>query len=124
MSVYRDALHTYGIEFRNHEHSIDYTVNITDNKIEGHSSKYLIAAINDTALNGVKGAGSGTINISGNTANIGEITKGTVPIFVEEKNAADTLRGNVTVSDNDITIKKNNGVAEAYSLSETRKLTP
>lgn len=116
LSVYRDALHTYGIEFRNHEHSIDYTVNITDNTIEGTSSKYLIAAINDTALDGKNGAGSGTINISGNTANIGEIVKGTVPIYVEEKNASDTLRGSVTVSDNDITINKTNGVVEGVQL--------
>lgn len=116
LSVYRDALHTYGIEFRNHEHSIDYTVDITDNVIEGESSKYLIAAINDTALDGAKGAGSGTINISGNTADIGEIARGTVPIYVEEKNASDTLRGSVTVSDNDITIGKLKGAVEGVQL--------
>ncbi|PSJ79443.1 right-handed parallel beta-helix repeat-containing protein [Neisseria iguanae] len=116
LAVYRDALHTYGIEFRNHEHAIDYTANITGNTIEGTSSKYLIAAINDTSQRGVKGAGSGTINISGNTAKIGEIVKGTVPIYVEEKNASDTLRGSVTVSDNDITINKTNGVVEGVQL--------
>lgn len=116
LTVYQDAMQTYGIEFRNHEHSIDYTLDITGNNISGSSSRYLIAAINDTSLDGKEGAGSGTVNISGNSAKIDQIVAGTVPVYVEEKGTSSILRGSVTVSQNDIAVAKSNGVVEGIQL--------
>ncbi|WP_233568294.1 right-handed parallel beta-helix repeat-containing protein [Neisseria chenwenguii] len=116
LDVLNKAMQTYAIEFRNYEHSIDYTANITGNTITGEATRYLIAVLNDTSLNKVAGAGSGTINISGNTAEIGEILNGSVAVYVQESGMTDTLRGSVTVSDNNLTIGKSNGTVEAIQL--------
>ena len=83
LAVYQNNIHTYAIEYRNHERDMDYTLNITNNHISGDSSKYLIGIINDTGRQSGKGAGSGTINISGNTADIGRIAPGTMPIYIQ-----------------------------------------
>ena len=39
LAVYQNHIQTYGIEFRNHENKMDYTLNITDNKIDGESNQ-------------------------------------------------------------------------------------
>ncbi|WP_416190909.1 right-handed parallel beta-helix repeat-containing protein [Neisseria sp. CCUG12390] len=114
LDIYKNALHTYGIEFRNHEHNINYTANITDNVIDGVASKYLIAVINDTTMKGKKGIGSGTINITGNSATIEEVTGGTVPVYIEEKRAPGEAHGRIVFEDNDITIAKSNASAEVF----------
>ncbi|WP_297955923.1 right-handed parallel beta-helix repeat-containing protein, partial [uncultured Neisseria sp.] len=87
LTLFKDDIHTYGIEFRNHENTASYNLDITGNTINGTSSRYLIAAINDTTMGNNAGLGSGNINISGNTAKIGEIAADTVPVYVEEKSA-------------------------------------
>ena len=46
--MYKNAQHTYGIEFRNHEPEMYYKLDISNNVIQGESSKYMIAVINDT----------------------------------------------------------------------------
>ena len=53
---------------------MDYTLNITGNKISGESTKYLMAVINDTYAPQTheKGIGTSTINISDNVADIGK----------------------------------------------------
>ena len=117
LAVYQDNIHTYAIEYRNHERDMDYTLNITNNHISGDSSKYLIGIINDTGRQSGKGAGSGTINISGNTADIGRIAPGTMPIYIQESNSNGKLRGGVTIADNRITIREaSDGVAEILQV--------
>lgn len=118
LDVYKGAQQTYGIEFRNYERDINYTVDITGNTITGDSTRYIIGILNDTRhpKNGDAGAGSGVINISGNTAEIGEIIPGSVALYVEEKAVVDTLRGSVTVADNNVTIGKSNGYIEVMQI--------
>ena len=116
LTLFKDDIHTYGIEFRNHENTASYNLDITGNTINGTSSRYLIAAINDTTMGNNAGLGSGNINISGNTAQIGEIAADTVPVYVEEKSATLTQRGSVNVGNNDIAIGQSNGSAEAVRL--------
>ena len=129
LTLYKNAVQTYGIEFRNHEQKMDYTLNITDNKIEGESSKYLIAIINNTKdqISGTNGPGSGTINILNNHADIGTISTGTVPIYLEEHNTNGALRGVVTIDGNHIIVRENSdgsiegiqmvGNAESYNVT-------
>ena len=114
----RSALQTYGIEVRNHEQTIDYTIDISNNTIEGNSSRYLIAVINSTQNPATKdkGPGSGDINITGNNLSIEEIPNGTMPIYVEEKHNNGSLRGDVDVSGNHIAIAKSNGTVEAIQM--------
>lgn len=112
LTVYGNSVQQYGIEFRNHETDMKYTLNITGNNINGESTKYLIAVINDTRdqETGKQGIGSGTINISNNTADIGSIVNGAVPVYVEEKNAdGAALHGSVTVDGNNITVRDSSG---------------
>ncbi|MDO5640142.1 MAG: right-handed parallel beta-helix repeat-containing protein [Neisseria sp.] len=128
LAVYQDALHTYGIEFRNHEQQMDYTLNIADNTISGESSKYLIAIINNTQdqINQTAGPGSGTINITGNSGDIGAIASGTMPIFINEHHTDGNLRGEVTLADNIIRVREHSdgsvegvqviGNAERYNV--------
>ena len=116
LTLFKNDIQTYGIEFRNHEHTAGYNLDITGNDISGTSSRYLIAAINDTTMGKSAGLGSGHINISGNTAEIGEIAADTVPLYIEEKSATLTQRGSVNIGGNDITIAKSNGSAEAVRL--------
>lgn len=118
LAVYNNAQQTYGIEFRNHEQKINYTVDISGNHLSGDSARYIIGILNDTRTPKTRdlGPGSGTINIVGNTAEIGEIIDRSVPIYVEEKNFIETLRGHVSVSENNITISKSNGYVEAVQL--------
>lgn len=118
LAVYNNAQQTYGIEFRNHEQKINYTVDISGNHLSGDSARYIIGILNDTRTPKTRdlGPGSGTINIVGNTAEIGEIIDRSVPIYVEEKNFIETLRGHVSVSENNITIGKSNGYVEAVQL--------
>ena len=107
---------TYGIEFRNYEQIIDYTLNIQGNDIQGSAAYYLIAAINDTSdISGeltpgkvTPGPGSGTIKIIENTADIGLIKpSSTMSVFIEEKNLQPSIaRGNVTVSKNNFHMRK------------------
>ena len=118
LAVYKGGQQTYGIEFRNHERDINYTVDITGNHITGESTRYIIGVLNDThdPKSGASGAGSGVINISGNTAEIGEVIPRSVAVYVEEKASVDTLRGSVTVADNNVTIGKSNGYVEVMQL--------
>ena len=119
LTLYKNSLHTYAIEFRNHEQSMDYTLNIANNEISGDSTKYLIAVINNTQnqLTGENGLGSGTINIVGNQASIGTVASGTVPIYIEEKNTNGILRGEVTLMDNQIVIREqSNGAVEGVQV--------
>ena len=119
LTLYKNEVQTYGIEFRNHEQKMDYTLNITDNDISGDSTKYLIAIINNTKdqITKTNGPGSGTINIIGNQADIGEIASGTMPIFINEENTDGSLRGLVTVQDNFITVReKSNGSIEGIQM--------
>ena len=108
LTLYGKSPQQYGIEFRNHEQKMDYVLNITGNRISGTSGKYLIAVINDTKDqdSGAKGAGSGTINISRNQAEIGEIAVNAMPVYIEERNS-DGLpyRGSITVDNNQFHIK-------------------
>ncbi|HRL33440.1 MAG TPA: right-handed parallel beta-helix repeat-containing protein, partial [Neisseria sp.] len=68
LTLYKNSVQTYGIEFRNHEQKMHYTLDIAENKIIGESSKYMIAIINNTKnlVSGENGLGSGTINIIDN----------------------------------------------------------
>ena len=118
LTVYNNAQQTYGIEFRNHEQKIHYTIDISGNHLSGDSARYIIGVLNDTRNPKTRdlGSGSGTINIVGNTAEIGEIIDRSVPIYVEEKNFIETQRGHVSVSENNITIGQSNGYVEAVQL--------
>lgn len=119
LTLYKDAIQTYAIEFRNHEQAMDYTLNIKDNQISGESTKYLIGIINNTKdyINQTDGPGSGNINIIGNHANIGEIARYTMPIFINEHNTDGNLRGEVTIQDNHITVReKSNGGVEGIQV--------
>lgn len=125
LTLYGDNIQQYGIEFRNHEAKADYTANITGNNISGASAKYLIAVINDTKHpdTGKIGLGSGTINISGNTADIGTIAKGAVPFYVEEKNANGLVhRGKIIIDSNSLTVRdRSDGYAEFTAMSGNAK---
>ncbi|WP_373741024.1 right-handed parallel beta-helix repeat-containing protein [Neisseria sp.] len=117
LDTYKNAIQTYGIEFRNHERKIDYTLDIKDNIIEGKSTQYLMAVINDTknTATGKAGPGSGDINIIGNTARVEKVTS--LPIYIEEKNAAEKARGSINIADNDITVSKaSNGWVEGVYI--------
>ncbi|MCP1771595.1 hypothetical protein J2T38_000395, partial [Neisseria perflava] len=126
LTLYDNNIQTYAIEFRNHETSMDYTLNITGNVISGDSTKYLIAVINDTQdkTTGEDGIGSGTINISGNEMTIGTIASGAVAVYVEERNSDDiALHGSVTIDSNTLTITEAaNGYAEfAYLIGNAEE---
>ncbi|MFV2029377.1 right-handed parallel beta-helix repeat-containing protein [Neisseria sp. S1] len=119
LTLYKDAVQTYAIEFRNHEQAMDYTLNIKDNHISGESTKYLIGIINNTKdyITQTNGPGSGNINITGNIASIGEIARTTMPIFINEHNTDGNLRGAVTIQDNYITVReKSNGAVEGIQV--------
>ncbi|SUA44582.1 Pectate lyase superfamily protein [Neisseria zoodegmatis] len=128
LEAYKNAQQTYGIEFRNHEQKMHYKLDISDNVIEGESSKYMIAIINNTrdVRTGEKGLGTGDINISGNKMNIGSILWGNMPIFVNEHNNDGRLRGKVTIDNNKLTVREHSdgyiegvqmiGNAESYHI--------
>ncbi|ASK27707.1 hypothetical protein BG910_08120 [Neisseria chenwenguii] len=127
LDVYKDDIQTYGIEFRNHEKQMDYTLNITNNNISGDSTKYLVAVINDTR----NGIGSGDINISGNKADIGSIGKGASPVYIDERNSDKLgLHGSVTVNGNSISVRDAadgyndfaflRGNAETYNITRNK----
>lgn len=131
LDVYKDSYQTYGIEFRNHENKMDYQLDIKGNIIEGASSKYAIAIINNTqSKTGIKGSGSATIDISDNKINIGTITKGAMPIFINDYNHDGNLHGAVTVDNNSIKIRQHSdgsiegiqmiGNAESYLVTNNR----
>ena len=131
LDVYKDNMQTFGIEFRNHESKTNYRVDIVDNTLEGKSTKSLIAVINNTKnrVTGELGEGIGTVNISGNKAHIDEISAGRSAIVVAEdkETHVNSLRGSVTIKDNEIEIGKENygeteaiyvrGNAEHYDIS-------
>lgn len=108
LDLYKNQMQTYGIEFRNHEPQMNYRVSISNNHISGQETKYLIAVINDTEdkQSGTKGLGSGTIDISGNTATVGRIANAAMPIFVNEQAHDGAQRGAVTVANNDISVRE------------------
>lgn len=108
LEMYKNAQHTYGIEFRNHEQKMHYQLDISNNVIQGESTKYMIAVINNTRdrVTGDKGSGAGDINITGNKMSIGVIPSGTVPVFINEESNNGKLRGKVTFEGNDLTIRK------------------
>lgn len=129
LEAYKNAQQTYGIEFRNHEQKMHYKLNISDNVIEGESSKYMIAIINNTRdiRTGEKGPGTGDINISGNKMNIGSILWGNMPIFINEHSNDGRLRGKVTIDNNKLTVREHSdgyiegvqmiGNAESYHIT-------
>ena len=121
LAVYQNHIQTYGIEFRNHENKMDYTLNITDNKIDGDSTKYLMAVINNTYdhVNKHNGIGTGTINISDNTANIGKIAPGAVPFYIEEHRSEVPLHGSVTLNNNDITVREESAGYREFAYMRT-----
>ena len=121
LAVYQNNIQTYGIEFRNHESKMDYTLNITDNKIDGDSTKYLMAVINNTYdhVNKHNGIGTGTINISDNTANIGKIAPGAVPFYIEEHRSEVPLHGSVTLNNNDITVREESAGYREFAYMRT-----
>ncbi|OSI16220.1 hypothetical protein BWD09_07715 [Neisseria dentiae] len=129
LDVYQNATQTYGIEFRNHEPNMHYTLDITGNTIEGASTKYAIAVINNTKNTtlGTNGQGSGTINVVDNTIDIDRIPKGTMPVFIIEENNSGQLRGEVTVSGNSLTIREqSDGTIEGVQMignAETYRVT-
>ncbi|WP_373746459.1 right-handed parallel beta-helix repeat-containing protein [Neisseria dentiae] len=129
LDVYQNATQTYGIEFRNHEPNMHYTLDITGNTIEGASTKYAIAVINNTKNTtlGTNGQGSGTINVADNTIDIDRIPKGTMPVFIIEENNSGQLRGEVTVSGNSLTIREqSDGTIEGVQMignAETYRVT-
>lgn len=120
IDIYENALGTYGIEFRNHEIDMNYDLVIEKNTIEGKSTKYAIAVINDT-MNKKKatpGAGTGNISIQNNKMKFGSIGSGTYPIYILEHNASPTLRGKIDVSNNNLTVTdESNGAGNALSIS-------
>ena len=86
MELYRNAQQTYGIEFRNQEPEIDYTLNIRGNHISGESTQYGIAIINNTIYkNRSPGKGSGDIAIEDNTIDYARNAGGGAPLYLEEK---------------------------------------
>ena len=121
LAVYQNNIQTYGIEFRNHESKMDYTLNITENKIDGDSTKYLMAVINNTYdhVNKHNGIGTGTINISDNTANIGKIAPGAVPFYIEEHRSEVPLHGSVTLNNNDITVREESAGYREFAYMRT-----
>lgn len=121
LEVYKDNIQTYGIEFRNHEQKMDYTLNITGNQISGESTKYLMAVINDTydIRTKEKGVGTGTINVSDNTADIGKIKYGAVPFYIEEHNSDVPMHGSVTLNNNDITVREESGGYIEFAFMRT-----
>lgn len=121
LAVYQNHIQTYGIEFRNHENKMDYTLNITDNKIDGESTKYLMAVINNTYDHVSKhdGIGTGTINISDNTANIGKIAPGAVPFYFEEHRSDVPLHGSITLNNNNITVREESAGYREFAYMRT-----
>ncbi len=131
---------TFGIEFRNQEALLDYTLDISNNQIvESDSASYIVGILNNTTkTNGISGLGSGTINVSDNTAVLNKVSGG-VPIYVQDSaymtynattkrnvvdpNKAMTLRGSVNIEDNIVLVKQaSNNDAEAievYGNAET-----
>ena len=121
LEVYKDNIQTYGIEFRNHEQKMDYTLNITGNKISGESTKYLMAVINDTYAPQIKekGIGTSTINISDNVADIGKIKNGAVPFYIEEHHSDVPMHGSVTLNNNAVTVREESGGYAEFAFMRT-----
>ncbi|MDO5086223.1 MAG: right-handed parallel beta-helix repeat-containing protein [Comamonadaceae bacterium] len=122
LDIFRDAGHTYGIEFRNYEPQIDYTLDILQNDIRGKSSAYLIAIFNETGTlasgaTAQPGAGSGTIRVHGNTANMGVVRIG-MPVIVQETGAGSKPRGSISLTQNHFVMQthSNDGWSEGFEL--------
>lgn len=118
LEVYQNAMHTYGIEFRNHEPEIDYSLDISYNTISGDSTKYLIGLLNQTVHKGGQvGKGSGTITIVGNQMDIAKTLPGGIPVYIEEKMTDGNLRGHVAFTDNDLRIREaSDGAVEVMQM--------
>jgi len=123
MELYRNAQQTYGIEFRNQEPEIDYTLNIRGNHISGESTQYGIAIINNTIYkNRSPGKGSGDIAIEDNTIDYARNAGGGAPLYLEEKNTDGHLRGSVKINHNTLTLREaSDGNAEAISMTGNAK---
>ena len=109
---------TRGIEVRNNEKDVTYSLSISNNKLKGSSSDSLISIFGnpdnpDTAAQ-EKGPGSGTIRIINNTM---ELTQSrSVPILIEEQNTNGRLHGRIAIESNKLHIKQSNAATEALSV--------
>ena len=123
LEIYQNGVHTYGIEFRNHEPTMNYALNISGNHISGESSKYLIGILNQTQhKNGSVGAGSGDITIENNTMELARSGRDTAPIYLEEKGQISTLRGSVKINHNALTLREaSEGATEAIAMHGNAK---
>ena len=115
---------TFGIESRNHEQEIDYTLDISGNEISGESAAWLIGIFNDTQFQprsrrSGPGKGSGAIRVQDNTATIQRtpLNKG-VPLNIGEASSDGNQRGSITVQGNTFRIlEKNLSYTEAVDIS-------
>ncbi|WP_454994151.1 transglycosylase SLT domain-containing protein, partial [Cardiobacterium hominis] len=123
LEIYQNGVQTYGIEFRNHEPTMNYALNIRGNHISGESSKYLIGILNQTQhKNGSVGAGSGDITIENNTMELARSGRDTAPIYLEEKGQISTLRGSVKINHNALTLREaSEGATEAIAMHGNAK---
>ena len=123
LEIYQNGVQTYGIEFRNHEPTMNYALNISGNHISGESSKYLIGILNQTQhKNGSVGAGSGDITIENNTMELARSGRDTAPIYLEEKGQISTLRGSVKINHNALTLREaSEGATEAIAMHGNAK---
>lgn len=98
-----NKMKTFGVHFRNFERSNDYSLTIDDNVIMGPSTHNIIGVFGQTGPNSAnKGAGSGDIKISNNTARVDTVRER--PIYIKEVNPSTQVRGSVEVSNNQLTI--------------------
>lgn len=124
LAAHKGEARTYGIECRNHEQTIDYTLTIANNEISGESAAWLIGIFNDTSYqprSGRRGPGkgSGDIRVLNNTATVRStpLQKG-VPLGITENGSDGNQRGSVTVQGNTFRITENNlSYTEAADIS-------
>lgn len=127
IDVFKDEHHTYGIEFRNHEPNMHYTLNITNNTITGKETKYIIAVMNNgtdyfNQIDGKAGSGQGfgDINISHNKAvfeTLNSPQSNETPINLQEDQKHSHVRGNINITHNDFAITKaSNSGAEMFQI--------
>lgn len=109
---------TRAIEVRNNEKEVSYNLKILNNNIKGHSADNLISIFgnSDNPKTNIKetGAGSGVIQIRGNTMEMGKISD--TPISIQEANTNGRLHGSIGIEQNKIVIQQSNGSPEGASI--------
>lgn len=117
---------TRGIEMRNNEKDVTYSLSISNNIIKGNSSDSLISVFgnpdNPKTPYIERGQGSGNIRIVNNTMDVTRTLS--APIMIEEQNTNGQAHGSIRIEANKLNVKQSDAATEGISVeSNARWLT-